>query len=95
MNHTYKPSSKETGVQGLYIVIQRTGDVDRCKILLTLVMIAIPTVKVSYPSSCAYFNVSERSKQCCDLLGVRMLTKRLLFLQCVGLEITITLSVGE
>ena len=76
-------------------MIQRTGDVDGCKILVTLVLRAIPTVRVSHLSSCAYFNVSERSKQCCDLLGVGMLTTRLPFLQCVGLEITITLSVGE
>lgn len=94
MTHTYNPSSKEARKQELkgslhYIVIQRTGDVVRCKILLTLVMRAIPTVRVSHLSSCAYFNVSELSKQCCDLLGVGMLTKNLLFLQCEDLEITI------
>lgn len=81
------PSSKEARKQELkgslrYIVIQRTGDVDQCKILLTLVMKAIPTVRVSLLSSCAYFNVSELSKQCCDLLGFGILTKCSLSSMC-------------
>lgn len=79
MTHICNPSSKEARKeesQGSlsYIVIQRTGDVTWRTILLTLVLRAIPEVRVSHLSSCAYFNISELFKQCSDSLGVGMLS---------------------